>query len=292
MRGIDNKRRPPKVSYKKRARFDQALTNRNGRSTYVDEDVAEITSPDNGVTLTMTVKEWFAKIDKDPANYLHWSAAYKQMYRDWNEAHDTEAVDGTHISNWSLLSPGQCETYLHANYRTIESIAEMTDEVATTFDGGLFIRSKARYWINSAEDIGGITSEIASLKAENETLLADVQLKGQKIAEMKSELDRLTAHFTGKEGYDVIAGRVQPVGLQIVRDARSADAQPQVVAPQPVENAPVVQQQPSTLLTLDAVKVLDMAALRSYCYEHNVKPSTAKAETYERLIEAKQLTGI
>lgn len=281
MRGLDNKRRPPIVRYRQRARFDQALTDRNGRSTYVDEDVAEITSPDQGVTSVKTVEEWFKQIESNPG-YAPWAQAYKQMYRDWKEANDTAAVQGTHLKNWPLLSPAQCESLLQAGFRTIEDVSKMSDEAAATIDGGAYIRSKARYWINAAEDMGEITTRIASLEAENATLRAQVDELGSKLAEVKGENERLTQHFTGKEGYDIIAGRVQAAGLNVVQ---AGQAQQTPAAAPPAFEPPPAPEGPKNL-TLAEVQALSMQGLRDYCYERDVKPHPSKDTTYERLVEA------
>lgn len=289
MRGLDNKRRPPIVRYKTRARFDQALTDRNGRSMYVDEDVAEITSPDGGVTLTKTVKEWFETIERDPA-YMQWAPAYKQMYRDWKDAHDATKVEGTPVTQWPFISPAQCEMLLQSGYRSIEQVAQMSEEATATIDGGSYLRSKARFWVNAAEDIGAVASEAASLKAENETLRADNELKAKHIQELKSETERLTQHFTGKEGYDVIAGRVQPVGLQAVQTPQPVSS---LDGPLPVgvtneQETPLMPSGP-VVMSLADVQTLSMSELRDYCYERDVKPHTSKDETYKRLQEAGQV---
>jgi hypothetical protein len=280
-RGLDNKRRPPIVRFSRAAQFDAKQTEKNGRSTYIDVDMVKVTSPDGGVTLEKNVKQWFAEIDKKP-EYMQWTPYFKQMYRDWQEAHDVASVEGTHLSNWPLLSPGQVETLLNAGVKTIEDAAGMPDDLATAL-AAHYIRSKARYWLNAAEDIGAVSAKAASLEAENETLQADVIEKSKKIAELKGEVERLTQHFTGKDGYDIISGRAEAVPLKLVQE--TSQAQPALEV-RPVESTTPVLPQGETRLSLEQVQTLGMSQLRDYCYENNVQPHTSKQTTIERLIEA------
>jgi hypothetical protein len=283
-RGLDNKRRPPIVRFSRAAQFDAKQTEKNGRSTYIDVDMVKVTSPDGGVTLEKNVKQWFAEIEKKP-EYMQWTPYFKQMYRDWQEAHDVASVEGTHLSNWPLLSPAQVENLLNAGVKTIEEASKMPDELAASL-AAHYIRSKARYWLNAAEDIGAVSAKAASLEAENETLHADVLEKSKKIAELKAEVERLTQHFTGKDGYDIIAGRAEAVPLKLVQETQQVQAVQMVPV---VESTTPAMPQGESLLSLDQVQTFSMSQLRDYCYEHDVKPHVSKDETYKRLEEAGQL---
>jgi hypothetical protein len=279
-------RRPPRPRFFQRSKFDRLLTERNGRSSYVDEDAVEVMSPDGGTGQTYSVVEWFRTIEND-FDYAQWIHGFKAMYRDWKEAHKTEGVQGTHISNWPLLSPGQVETLLAAGIKTIEQVSTMPDEIAVAVEGGAYVRSKARYWLNAANDIGGVTAEAASLRADNETLRAAIAHKDEQLAEVKAEVKRLTDYFTGKEGFDVVSGRVQVTGLQSVHAAG-----PRAAAQQAPAAAPPVQQQlpEKVVLSYDDAKTLSMPELREYCYERNIKPGDTAEKTLEALLAAGEVT--
>lgn len=284
-RGLDNKRKPPIIRFSREARFDSRMTEKNGRSSYIDVDIVDVTSPDGGVTLTKNVKEWFEEIAKKPG-YEQWVGYFREMYRDWREAHDVGSVEGTPIANWPLLSPGQVENLLNAGIKSIEDASTMPDDLAAALDGGLYIRSKARYWLNAAEDIGAISARAASLEAENETLKAQVAELGDKLQKANAENQRLTQHFTGKEGFDVIAGRVQPVGLQIVQNGCAQEV-PQTV---PIESTtPKLPDVGTAVMSADQAQALSMPKLRELAYEHDIKPSNSKDETITRLKEAGKL---
>jgi len=288
VRGNGTRRRPPIVRFSRRARFDRVLTDRNGRSSYIDEDVVNIANPGGGVALEKPVDQWFKEIEHKP-EYAAWIHGYRQMYRDWKESHDPAKVDGTHISNWPLLSPGQVENLLAADVKTIEQVASMSDEIAIGIDGGAYIRSKARYWINAAADIGAVTAEVASLRADNETLRAAIAHKDQQLDELKAEVKRLTDYFTGKEGFDVVAGRVQPAGLQSVQAAGPRGAAPQAIAAPPSVAAQLPMPEHVVLSYEDAAS-LEMSELREYCYERNIKPAATADKTLEALLAAGEIS--
>lgn len=277
----DNKRKPPSVKFSKRARFDQSATDRKGMSVYVDEDVVEVTSPSGDVVQTKPVHVWFADISKEPA-YFEWIPTYQRMYEAWQKANDVASVDGVHVKNWPLASPAQVETLMHAGLSTIEAVSNMPDELAAAIDGGKYLRSKARYFVNAAEDIGQIASRAAVLEAENETLRSQVEELSRKFNAAKKETERLEQHFSGKEGYDVIAGRVEPVGLRVVHSGN--------VAPVTAESAPVIEApQASGLKPMSELSELNMSELREYCYENDIKPSNSREETLKRIEESGQV---
>lgn len=287
-RGENNsKLRPPMVRFERKARFDTRLTQKNGRSSYVDEDVVHVTSPGGGVTLTKNVEQWFGEIANKP-EYMAWAPQFRNMYDNWVKSRDVAKIDGTPLANWPLLSPGQVQTFLDAGVESIQQMAKLPDDRADELNAR-YVRSQARYWLNAAEDIGAVTAKVASLEAENKTLHAQVEELGRKFSEAKAENERLTQHVTGKDGWDVMAGRAQPAPLQIVQDTHQAprgdDSSP------PPATTPEMPSWPKQM-TFDQAKELSMTELREVCYESDVKPNPAKMETLKRLVEVGALSDV
>jgi hypothetical protein len=86
---------------------------------------------------------------------------------------------GTPIKGWAVLSPAQQAAVLHANIRTVEDLAQATEEGITAIGmGGRTLKARAADWLAARGDGAGKTS-------------AELEALRQKVADQAALIEQL-----------------------------------------------------------------------------------------------------
>lgn len=188
--------RPPYVSFEVRAVEDREKTMELGHAASKDVDYALITPPGSKDRVERVVSEWLqqcedaVKQDRLPATWLQ---HFKAIYAQWKESNTIE-VNGTDVRKWPLATPGQIETLIGANIRTVEDLAVATEEGLSRLGmGGRGLKQLAIDWLQSSKDVGKTAAELTALKAENERLsLRNAELETA-LGELKVQVQQVVA---------------------------------------------------------------------------------------------------
>lgn len=109
----------------------------------------------------------------------------EKSYGIWKEGQEIP-VEGTPIKGWSQISPATQTNIINANIRTVEDLANATEEGLSQIGmGARDLQRKAQAWLDSVEDHGKVTQELSNLKTENEDLRQIVERQQEQIAELQ-----------------------------------------------------------------------------------------------------------
>lgn len=197
MQGIEVKeQRPSYVVFERRPVEDRAASLQNGRFMTKDVDFAIITPIGSKDRISREVTEWFTALEQNvreeriPAN---WLPQYRAAYDAWKKGEEIP-LNGTPIKGWTVLSPSQQANVIGADIRTVEDLAQVSDEAMRRIGmGALELRDKAQAWLKAAAGPGIAAQEVSSLKAKNRQLEMQVKNLEETIQDLKNELQALTA---------------------------------------------------------------------------------------------------
>ena len=127
--------------------------------------------------------DWIANKEQDAKNKRvsnQYVRELKLMYAEWKEGNEIP-LKGTPIKGWPVLTEAMQLNVINANIRTVEDLAQATEEGLTNIGmGARDLKRKALAWIESSEDKGKVAMRVASLEQENDELKARiVTLEGQ-----------------------------------------------------------------------------------------------------------------
>lgn len=179
---------PPCVDFEMRAVEDREATIRDGVTRYKDVPFA-IVSPigDAKNVVERPAEEWLAGLGQSlcrdmPPEIID---RFRQGYKRWL-AGEALPVEGTPISVGGLFSPAEQKTLLEIHVKTIEQLADLTEEGIRQLGlGGRELKAKARKYLQNLQlpkakvnaEIESLKVAIENLKAENERLLKLVAQK-------------------------------------------------------------------------------------------------------------------
>jgi len=194
-----NEARPPYVTFERRGVEDRTASLATGYYTTKDVDFATITPPGGRTTVERPVSEWFAQIrrasQEDVGRFPpSWVAHYEQSYDRWKKGEEIPEI-GTPIKGWPVLSPAQQQTVLHADIRTVEDLAQATEEgLARIGMGAMALKRRAADFLAARGDGASKAS------AEMEILRAklDDALKRNETLEARLQASELAAKSTVK----------------------------------------------------------------------------------------------
>lgn len=158
--------RPPFVRFEVRAIEDRAASIEQG--CYVAKDIifALITPAGSKDVIERVADEWIAaneelvKQDRMPST---WNAAFRRALEDFKEGRETP-TEGSPITDWGALSPGQVNLLLNINVRTVEQLAEANEETVTRIGmGGRALKARAQAFLDS-KDGGKVAAELDDLR--------------------------------------------------------------------------------------------------------------------------------
>ena len=118
---------------------------------------------------------------------------FARAYQHWKSTGE-EATDGTPLEQWPVVTRAQVEELKFFNVRTVEQLANVSDEHASKFMGINMLKNRARDFLDAA-----------SGTAIGTELRAQLEHKDAQIASMQETLEALTARveaLTSKEDDD------------------------------------------------------------------------------------------
>ena len=180
--------RPAYVRFEVRAVKDPKASLKAGHYKSMDVDYVLVSALGSTDFMPKKAAKWFVEVEKSversriPRKHLD---LYREIYARWKTGQEPP-VDGTSVKDWNALSPSQCENMLRCGIRTIEDMAQATEEGMRHIGAGaLDLKNKANAWLQAGSDHGPLIEETAALKKEN------VQLKGT-IQSLQDQIERFT----------------------------------------------------------------------------------------------------
>lgn len=175
--------RPAYVRFERRPVEDKEASLREGRYMAKDVDFALVTPPYSKDCVEQKVTRWLEDLDRgvrDGRIPQQWATLWKEGYQKWQNGQEMP-LHGTPILGWGVVSPAQQKMLIAINCLTVEDLAQINDEgMKRVGMGGLELRNKAKNWLASVKDHGGLTIQMSALEQENAQLKASVDgLKAQ-----------------------------------------------------------------------------------------------------------------
>jgi len=208
--------KPPFVSFERVGVYDREKSEETGYYCTKDVDYIYVTPAGTKDRYPFIAERFIA--DKkalsakgDPYWSKYWEPI-KKSYEAWKNGQDVP-VDGTPIKAWPLLSPARQKVWEHANFRTVEEMAEANEEgLANVGMGARAEKEKARSWLKTRADTSKVASDNAGLKEKLEAAEERLQANEDLIRQLKSQLDRLSnariAADPVEEGEEISAAEI------------------------------------------------------------------------------------
>lgn len=194
MQPVEN--RPPYVQFEMRAVENRTASLEAGHYVTVDVPFAVITPAGTRDRIEKEAEPWLADLKRAVTEREfpeQWYHAYSDSFKRWCETRETPEF-GTPIVNWPALSPSQVRALLDANIRTIEDLAEATEEgIARIGMGARALKEKARAWLDVASNTGRLSSELEALRVENADLKRRDKERDEKLKDLETQIKALKA---------------------------------------------------------------------------------------------------
>lgn len=175
--------RPAYVRFERRPTEDREATLREGRYVAKDVDFALVTPPYSKDCVEYKVTTWLTNMERnvrDGRIPAKWADMWKDSLQKWRNGQELP-IHGTPVLGWGVISPAQQQMLIAINCLTVEDLAQVNDEGLKRIGmGALELRNKAKNWIASVKDHGGLTIQMSALEQENANLKASIDgLKAQ-----------------------------------------------------------------------------------------------------------------
>lgn len=111
-------------------------------------------------------------------------------YKAWKEGKELP-LDGTALQQWGVLPPAMLQTFLAQHIRTIEELAEASDEAINPCGmGSRLYRNHAVAWVklNKEGTVTRTAAEVTALRAENAELKATIGSLSEKLDSLIARL--------------------------------------------------------------------------------------------------------
>lgn len=165
--------RPPYVIFETRPVEDREASIAAGHFVTKDVHFAVITPQGSKDRFEQQVDEWFnmlAGAVRQGRFDQAWLTAFREAYAAYKKGEEAP-LTGKSIREWPAVSPAQVRTLIDCNLRTVEDVAEMSEEAIGHLGlGGRALKDKAKAWLATAQGTGKVAEELAALRKHNETL--------------------------------------------------------------------------------------------------------------------------
>ncbi len=169
--------RPPFVVFK-----SEAIENRNaslqaGHLVYDTVDMAYVTQIGSKDTTVKIATEWIEQLKHRAFNSGgengDWNkkeyGRVTELYKMWKSGQELPE-DGFPLRMCMWMTPGEVETCIHANVRTLENLASASEQALAAIGmGARSLKDRAIAALQSSAG-GKVSGEVSALKAENEAL--------------------------------------------------------------------------------------------------------------------------
>ncbi len=184
--------RPPYVRFERRPVQNKPRSDAEGRWVGEDRDFVLITPAYTKDVIVREVDGWFAKLEGDRRNARipdTWIPHYRRAYDAWKNGQEPP-LDGMPIRGWSVISPAQQEMLVSLNIRTVEDLAQVTEDgIRRIGMGGVTLKNKAIAALKAAREQGPLVMENAELKAQLDLATKNVETLTEQVAALKAMVE-------------------------------------------------------------------------------------------------------
>lgn len=153
------------IRFFRKARQDTERTAKEMRPVFVDQDYIQIMVPGDR---TSTVVRPVSPADE---------ARFARQYENWKKTQEDEAITGTPLEAWGILSMAQIEEFRYFGIRTIDQMAELRDDVCQKIMGAVALKQKAIKFL-----------ELVKAEAPLRKVQAELDERDNKIATLENAL--------------------------------------------------------------------------------------------------------
>ena len=117
---------------------------------------------------------------------------FRRQYEHWKSSKKDEAVIGTPLEAWGVMSLAQIEEYRYYGIRTIDQLADLRDDVCQKIMGGAQLKQKAQAFL-----------EAMKAEAPMKVMQAELATRDNEIESLKKALadqGAILKELQGKEG--------------------------------------------------------------------------------------------
>lgn len=179
----------PFVRFETQTVEDPRRTKAEGRACFREQDYAVVTVPgDTKANSIEKVDSFFVKKKEElAAGRVHpdWITRWEREYERYKQGHEIP-LEGTPIKGWKLITGSQQEELIRIHIRTVEELANLTDDGVRNFGmGAVELKRRAQAWIaqNESKETGAI--KLNELSKENDSLRDQVLLLSSKLDELE-----------------------------------------------------------------------------------------------------------
>jgi hypothetical protein len=185
--------RPPYISFGHEEIEDRDTSIANGYYTGKQVPFVYLTPSGTKDVIPRNAADWFAQIKRQAMDgkFPHaWLSEYEAAFKRWQETNEMPEF-GTPIKTWPVLSPGERDAVLHSNIRTVEDLAQASEQGLQNIGmNARSLKQKAIDWIESATSNGTVVAKLEALRVDNEALKETLQSAMATIAQMKAQQDK------------------------------------------------------------------------------------------------------
>lgn len=186
----------PYIRFMLEAREDRNASIEAGHVVMKDVEMVSITSPGSKDCVVREVSAWLdsCKQNVDGGRLpQEWLDAYKRAYKYWKETGEIPE-SGTPLRNWPMITPAHAETLTNLNIRTVEQLAEATEEAISRIGmGGRALKERAANWLEaSSGEAGKLTMRLEQAETERDQLADTVQQLADRVKQLEGMLGTST----------------------------------------------------------------------------------------------------
>jgi len=185
--------RPPYVRFEYRAVEDRQASIEKGHYVSKNIAIAFITPAGTKDITERDAEDWLNNL----TNLSHqgqvnpqWPVHFRNMYDQWKRGEELPE-SGTAIKGWAVISPADQQNIIAANIRTVEDLAEASEQAMTHIGmGARMLKEKAKKWLESAHDNGKVVQKVTALEAENADLKRTLSEMMERMAALEADKPR------------------------------------------------------------------------------------------------------
>lgn len=186
--------KPPFVIFEVRAIEDREASIAEGHYMAKDVVYAVITPAGTKDRIEKVAEDWLRDLEvavhqeRFPQAWLN---AYKQAYKSWCETREVPEF-GIPVTTWPAVSPAQVRMLLDLNLRTVESVAEATEEALGRMGmGARALKAKAQAYIDASKGDGKVSAQLDKLRQQVDELTTRDKEREDELKALKAENEAL-----------------------------------------------------------------------------------------------------
>jgi hypothetical protein len=184
----------PYVMFKTESVPDPVRTKADGLQRFKNQDYAVVTVPgDTKANFIDKIEAFFDKKEQEArAGRVkpEWIAKWRLAYEHYQKGQELP-LEGTPIKGWKLLTGAQQDELVRMNVRTVEALANLTDDGIRSFGmGAVELKRRAKAWIAQNEGAEANALKLADLSRENDSLRDQVLSLSGKLDELEKALQQ------------------------------------------------------------------------------------------------------